>query len=154
MACSASSCTVWACTLSWRCMRVCSASVCSVRGCGRMACGKLACTASCGCTLTLAHGSCTSSRRWLPLCLPHFAVSPGRGTGEIHEREHANPNKEQYPLLRVPSPSSSLAYYPFSVQLALPPAVAVEYKHFNPSFGLYAPFFSRPLGVSPIQGLK
>lgn len=69
-----------------------------------------------------------------------FAVSPGGGTREIHEREHTNPNKEQYPLLRVPSPSSSLAYYPFSVQLGLPSTVAVEYKNFNPSFGLYAPY--------------
>lgn len=110
----------------------------------------LGCTVNCVCTLTLVHGSCTSSLSRLRLCLP-LCCQPRRR--EVRNpRGRTNPIKEQYPCSVSFFFLSSLAYYPFSSQLEYLLLLLKNTSHFsNPvyhftmfqstSFSLYGPLF-------------
>lgn len=106
----------------------------------------LVCTVNCVCTLTPVHGSCTSSLRWLRLCLP-LCCQPRRREGR-NPRERTNPINEQYPLLCVLCVLSSLTSYPLSSQLEYLLLLLQNTSQIlcftmiqSPSFSLYGPPF-------------
>lgn len=137
MGCNASCCTVSGCTLLERYMRRCSAvqTVCNVRECNSQVCCMLVCTVNCVCTSTPAHGSCTSSLRWLRLCLPPMLSAQEEGR-EKSKRTHQS-NKRAVSFALCPWCPLLARFLALQLPAGVAPAVTANYfsnplLHYDP----------------------